>query len=145
AFEEVAFDAEGRPSCPEPSADYLPSCWRAGEIIEARCVAADQPAVVCAERAARTRQMFVEAKNNGGAQVVPETTVADWQDAGQCRACFQPAFNYRPKSSVQYIMARGRRDANGEPMRFELGFIASSDNHSARPGTGYKEVARSEF
>jgi hypothetical protein len=30
-------------------------------------------------------------------------------------------------------------------MRFELGFIASSDNHSARPGTGYKEVARTEF
>ncbi|MEZ4282856.1 MAG: DUF3604 domain-containing protein [Myxococcota bacterium] len=144
-FEEIAFDAAGRPSCPEPSADYLPSCWRAGEIIEARCLAADQPSVVCAERAARTRQMFVEAKNNGGAQVVPETSVADWQDAGQCRDCFQPAFNYRPKSSVQYIMALGRRDANGDPMRFELGFIASSDNHSARPGTGYKEVARSEF
>ena len=144
-FEEIAFDTEGRPVCPEPSRDYLPSCWRAGEIIEARCLAADQPGVVCAERAARTRQMFVEAKNNGGAQVVLETNVADWQDAGQCRDCFQPAFNYRPKSSVQYIMALGRRDANGEPMRFELGFIASSDNHSARPGTGYKEVARSEF
>ena len=144
-FREVVFDAEGRPSCPEPSDDYLPSCWRAGEIIEARCLAAAQPAVVCTERAARTRQMFVEAGNNGGAQVVPETEVADWQDAGQCRDCFQPAFNYRPKSSVQYIMALGRRGPDGEPMRFEMGFIASSDNHSSRPGTGYKEVSRSEF
>ncbi|MBY0400572.1 DUF3604 domain-containing protein, partial [Myxococcota bacterium] len=35
--------------------------------------------------------------------------------------------------------------ASGKPMRFELGFIASSDNHSARPGTGYKELARTEF
>ena len=32
-----------------------------------------------------------------------------------------------------------------QPLRFRLGFIASSDNHSARPGTGYKEVARTEF
>ncbi len=145
AFREVVVDAQGKPSCPEPNEGYLPSCWRAGEIIESRCQKAGLPAVVCSERAARTRQLFVEAKNNGGAQVVPETSVADWQDAGQCRDCFQPAFNYRPKSSVQYIMALGRRDAKGEPMRFELGFIASSDNHSARPGTGYKEVARSEF
>ncbi|MFO0691624.1 MAG: DUF3604 domain-containing protein [Myxococcota bacterium] len=144
-YQEVVFDAEGRPSCPEPNANYLPACWRAGEIIEKRCSDGGQPSVVCAERAARTRQLFVEARSNGGAQVVPATTVADWQDAGQCRDCFQPAFNYRPRSSVQSIMALGRTDASGKPMRFELGFIASSDNHSARPGTGYKEVARTEF
>src|SRR5262249_11620139 len=72
------------------------------------------------------------------------TTVADWQDAGQCRDCFQPAFNMRPRSSVQYIMSL-EHEAEPNPLRFRLGFIASSDNHSARPGTGYKEVARTEF
>ncbi len=144
-FKEVVFDAQGKPSCPEPNEGYLPSCWRAGEIIDKRCRDAGNPAVVCSDRAAKTRQLFVEAKNDGGAQVVPETAVVDWQDAGQCRDCFLPAFNYRPRSSVQYIMALGRKNAKGEPMRFELGFIASSDNHSARPGTGYKEVSRSEF
>ena len=28
------------------------------------------------------------------------------------------------------------------PKRFKFGFIGSSDNHSARPGTGFKEVIR---
>jgi hypothetical protein len=86
----------------------------------------------------------VDANRNGGATTVPGATVADWQDAGQCRDCFQPSFNYRPRSSVQYILSLGRRADDGTD-RFRFGFIASSDNHSARPGTGYKEVARTEF
>ena len=145
SFQEVVFDENGDPSCPEPGSDFLPSCWRAGEIIEERCLAEGTSAEACADRAARTRQLFVEAPNNGGTNVVPATEVADWQDAGQCRDCFQPSFNYRPKSSVQYIMALGRDDGQGGPFRFDFGFIAASDNHSARPGTGYKEFARTEF
>ena len=43
------------------------------------------------------------------------------------------------------MLALGREDDSGDPLRFRFGFIASSDNHSARPGTGYKEVARTEF
>ena len=31
------------------------------------------------------------------------------------------------------------------PRQFHFGFIGSSDNHSARPGTGYKEFARREM
>ena len=144
-FHEVVRNPDGSASCPEPQPDYLPSCWRAGEIIEARCLKAGKSKAECAKRAATARQNFVDAPFNGGAASVPGTQVADWQDAGQCRDCFQPAFNYRPKSSVQYMLALGRKDDQGNPLRFRFGFIGSSDNHSARPGTGYKEVARTEF
>src|SRR5262245_65364391 len=99
-YHEVAI-AEEKSSCPAPADNYLPSCWRAGEIVEARCLAEQIPAPECAERAAAARQHFVDAEANSGAAVVPGTQVADWQDAGQCRDCFQPAFNFRPKSSVQ--------------------------------------------
>ncbi len=144
-FREVVFAADGAPSCPPPANGFLPSCWRAGEIIEERCLAEENSASECSSRAALARQLYVEAPNNGGANVVTETEVVDWQDSGQCRDCFQPSFNYRPKSSVQYMMALGRDDGEGGPFRFNFGFIAASDNHSARPGTGYKEVARTEF
>ncbi len=145
AFEEVILGADGARSCPHPSPDFMPSCWRAGEMIEARCRAEGSSANDCAERAATARQHFVDAPFNGGAASIPGAEIADWGDSGQCRDCFQPAFNYRPKSSVQYMMALGREDASGDPLRFRFGFIASSDNHSARPGTGYKEFARTEF
>jgi Protein of unknown function (DUF3604) len=144
-FEEVAYAEDGSVGCPEPTDDYLPSCWRAGEIIESRCLAEGVAAAECASRAAEARQLYVDAPRNGGAHVVPASEVADWQDSGQCRDCFQPSFNYRPKNSVQYLMALGRDDGQGGPFRFNFGFIAASDNHSARPGTGYKEVARTEF
>ncbi|MBW2387120.1 MAG: DUF3604 domain-containing protein [Deltaproteobacteria bacterium] len=144
-FEEVTFDADGTPHCPAPANNFLPSCWRAGEIIEARCQNDGESADECAERAEIARRNYVEAYRNAGANTVPGATLADWQDSGQCRDCFQPSFNYRPKSSVQYILALGRTGREDDSGRFRFGMIAASDNHSARPGTGYKEVARSEF
>ena len=144
-YREVIFEADGTRRCPEPNEGYLPSCWRAGEIIAARCAEAGHAAAECESRAAEARQLYVDAHRNGGGTTVPGATLADWQDAGQCRDCFQPAFNYRPRSSVQYILALGRAARPDASNRFRLGMIASSDNHSARPGTGYKEVARSEF
>ena len=144
-FREVVFGPNGERSCPGPTPGFLPSCWRAGEIIEARCLASGASADECKGRAETTRQYFVEANFNGGAAVVSDWTVGDWQDAGQCRDCFLPSFNYRPRSAVQYIMALSRPGDGGEAMRFRFGFIAASDNHSARPGTGYKPVARTEF
>jgi hypothetical protein len=144
-FREVLLAKDGSASCPEPNENYLPSCWRAGEIIEARCLAEGEEAAECARRAATARQYYVDAQRNSGFSTVPATRPADWQDAGQCRDCFQPAFNLRPRSSVQYIMALARPGAGALRDRFRFGFIASSDNHSGRPGTGYKEVARTEF
>ena len=142
-WREVVFDPDGTRRCPEPSSEYLPSCWRAGEIIAEHCRAAGERDDECERRAATARQNFVDADRNGGAATVGVTAVPEWQDAGQCRDCFLPVFNYRPRSSVQYIMALGR--PGQRPENFRFGFIGSSDNHSGRPGTGYKEVARTEF
>ena len=141
SWREIAFDASGAPSCPEPAGGFLPSCWRAGEIIAERCRDAGESESECDSRAATARQHYVEADVSGHL-VVPGSTPDDWLDSGQCPDCFQPSFNYRPRSSVQYIMAlRDFGDAEN-PKRFDFGFMASSDNHSARPGTGYKEIER---
>ncbi|MDG2048672.1 MAG: DUF3604 domain-containing protein [Myxococcota bacterium] len=144
-FGAVEIAASGARTCPEPTADYLPSCWRAGEIITERCLAAGENESTCAERAEKARQGFIDADFNGGRYVIRRDSVADWEDSGQCRDCFLPAFNYRPQSSVQAIMALGRPKASGTPERFRFGFIGASDNHSGRPGTGYKPVSRTEF
>ena len=41
----------------------------------------------------------------GSFAAVNETDEDEFLDAGQCRDCFQPAFNYRPLGSAQYILA----------------------------------------
>lgn len=69
-------------------------------------------------------------------------TPTDWLDAGQCRDCFVPPFSHRPRTSVQYGLAITNFDDPEEPRRFRWGFIGSSDNHRARPGTGYKPYGR---
>ena len=144
-FEAVRFDANGKAVCPEPTAGYLPTCWRAGEIIEARCLAAGESAPTCAARAVVARANAVRA--GGQAHLtVPGTQAAEWLDAGQCRDCTQPAFNYRPGGAAQYILALSNFDTpDRAPRRFRFGLMASSDNHFGRPGTGYKEVHRAGF
>ncbi|MGH7819307.1 MAG: DUF3604 domain-containing protein, partial [Candidatus Binatia bacterium] len=73
---------------------------------------------------------------------VPGVRFEEWLDAGQCRDCFIPSFNYRPRNSAQYGLAISNFDDPGDPKRFRWGFIGSSDNHRGRPGTGYKEFHR---
>lgn len=142
-WREVAYDAEGNMVCPAPTADYLPSCWRAGELIRERCK--DLAAAECDQRVKKAQQDYLAA-GRAGHLVVPGVAPEDWLDSGQCRDCFLPAFNYRPKSSAQYAMALSNFDEPGEdgtgPLRFRFGFIASSDNHAAQPGTGYKQEGR---
>ena len=140
-WQAVTYDAEGKPRCPEPRQDYLPSCWRAGEIIEARCRAAGFDGAECAARAAEARQNFVNV-GGFGPMTVPGATPEDWLDAGQCKDCFTPAFNYRPGGSTQYALAISNFEEPEQPRRFRFGIIASSDNHRARPGNGYKEFDR---
>jgi hypothetical protein len=74
---------------------------------------------------------------------VPGATADDWLDAGQCTDCFLPPFNHRPGTSVQAGLATSHfSDDGAQATRFDWGFIGSSDNHRARPGTGYKQVDR---
>lgn len=128
--------------CPAPSDDFTPPCWFAGEIIERRCLDEGEGEEVCAQRAADTRR---DAANMGVAYhlTVKGEASEDWLDSGQCTDCFLPAFHHRPATSVQYGLAISSFEDDPEtPNRFHWGFIASSDNHRARPGTGYKEIDR---
>ena len=130
-------------SASEPSDGYTPCCWRAGELIRERC---EDPRVRRV-RATVSRKLGSTSSISvpGGHLAVSGESVEDWLDCGQCPDCFLPAFRYRPGKSAQYALALSNFDgvAHGEtPLRFRFGFIGSSDNHTARPGTGYKEYER---
>ena len=130
---------EGADTCPPPTDNYEPCCWRAGEIIRARC---DDPrSDECERRVERARADYLVAGVAAHVQI-SGADVPDWGNCGQCTDCFNPSYQYRPGGSVQYMLARGNFDDPESPRHHTLGFMASSDNHSARPGTGYKEVAR---
>ena len=139
SWKDVDWDAHGNPVCPGSTKNYEPCCWRAGEIIRARC--GNIPTAECEQRVTVARLNYLKA-GVAGNMTVPGTTVEDWKDCGQCRDCFNPAFNLRPGNSAQYALAITNFDDPAHPRRFHFGFIGSSDNHTARPGTGYKEFAR---
>ncbi len=131
-------DAEGTASCPAPTADFLPCCWQAGEIMRSRCgdLAEDE----CEARVADARAFAAEAWVNPS-RVFPDAPAEAWLDCDQCRDCFRPSFSHRPKESVQYAMALSRQEPEDvDPVRFRYGFIASSDGHTGRPGHGYKQL-----
>jgi hypothetical protein len=135
----VEYDEKGEPRCPAPSDGYEPCCWRAGEIIRSRCD--DPTSAECEQRVAEARKNYLAAGVTGRF-TVPGTEVADWKACGSCPDCYLPSFNYRAGGSVQAIMALSNLQDPENPLRFRFGFMASSDNHSARPGTGYKEYGR---
>ncbi len=141
-WQNTARNEKGALTCPAPTRDFLPCCWRAGEIMRARC--GDLPPEECEARVAEAKRLAIAA-NTAPHLVFPDTQPEDWLDCDQCRDCFKPAFALRPGESAQYSLAASnpaQADADGRPLRFRWGFIASSDDHQARPGTGYKQVAR---
>ena len=131
--------------CPAPTPDFLPCCWRAGELMRARC--GDLPEAECETRVEEAKQLAMQA-NVTPAYVFPDSSPEEWLDCDQCRDCFKPSFNYRPLESVQYAMSlesEEERNASDDPLRFRFGFIASTDDHTSRPGTGYKQYARKKM
>jgi hypothetical protein len=132
---------DGSRVCPAPTPEYLPCCWQAGEIMRSRC--GDLPAEECERRVAlaRTRAAAASVRPQ---QVFPDSSPEDWLDCGQCRGCFKATYGHRSRQSVQYAMALSRPAAADAPaQRFRYGFVASSDGHKGRPGTGYKQIERS--
>ena len=135
-------DAGQSPACPAPTPGFLPCCWRAGELMRERCGELSESE--CTSRVEEAKRLAYAA----GAQahrVVPGTRPEDWLDCDQCRDCFKPASFLRPRLTAQYAAAltnADESDAAGRPLRYRWGFIASTDTHAARAGSGYKQVAR---
>ena len=140
-FAHVVLDADGELSCPIPQPGFTPCCWRAGELVRARCDATDS--AVCERRARQVRQRFAEAgKDPRRFFLVAGASPEEWGECGQLEGAFLPAYLYRPKMSAQYGLALGDFGGPGPPRRFRYGLVASSDNHKARAGSGYKELGR---
>ncbi len=136
-------DELGREQCAAPQDGYLPCCWQAGELIRARCGDANE--AVCEARVRDAQRWFLEAPSPSGFGVVEGSHPDDWLDCGQLADGFLPAFDYRPGMSAQYALAARDPESGDEAGAFRFGLIASSDNHKARAGAGYKEMARKAF
>ncbi len=141
-FRARPLDEKGNPYCPEPTDNYLPTCWQAGVIIRARCLAEGESVRECETRAATARHNAVVVPHVAGWWSVPGTEVADWLDAGQARDIYMPAFNYRPMKSVQYGLALRNFDNPKHPLTYRWGMVGSTDTHTSRAGHGFKEYMR---
>ena len=144
AFRPRVRDADGGWTCPQPQQNYLPRCWQAGEIIRSRCATLGLEAEECDKRAAQARDHYVQIDSISAWRTVPGSAVEEWLDAGQARDMFLPAFNYRPLKSVQYGLARRNFADPEKPLRYKWGFMSSTDTHTARPGTGFKQYDRQQ-
>jgi len=101
----------------------------------------DLPQEECEARVEEAKRLTMQAGVTPD-RVLPGTGAEHWLDCGQDRLGFKPAYSFRPRGSVQYALAlQGDSKADGaEPLRFRFGLIGSSDTHSARPATGYKQT-----
>ncbi len=129
---------DGSLICPEPSNEFEPCCWRAGEIVLRNCLNSDGND--CNQKSAQAKQEFVKNISNPlRFSNIQNSIPEDWMQCGQLINEFLPTYTYRPLMSVQAgLVSVGEKYKD----QFKLGLIGSSDNHKARAGSGYKEFAR---
>jgi hypothetical protein len=132
--------ADGSYECAEATADFIPCCQRAGELIRQRCE--DPLSAACEQRVADARRFAAEVLDDRSRGVVVGASVEDWGNCGQLLNSFLPAWYYVNRQSTQYALALGDFSEPGAPQRARFGIMASSDGHKARPGTGYKQIDR---
>ena len=142
-WRHVTFNERGEKECPPETEEFHPGCRRAGDIVLERCRIEGRPDEECLRLAGKARQDFLDSTDREAFMSIPTASAEDWQDSGQCRDCFLPTYATRPGGSAQYALAIRDFSDPESPRRFHFGFIGSSDNHYARPGTGYKEFSRS--
>jgi hypothetical protein len=131
---------DGTLRCVEPTPDFEPCCYRAGEIARndsAEC-ASDPAGAPCLQEVLDAQQAYLDAGRDGlGTQ--PQAVPEDWLDCDQCRDCFQPAEGHRPLGSAQAALAMSHFAAGEVDARYHFGFLGSTDTHAVGPGAGYKE------
>ncbi len=127
---------DGQNVCREPTKEYLPCCWQAGEIARSRCL--DPKSPECDAKVGAARDAFMKG-GVFGASTIADAKPEEWLDCGQCRDCYLPDFSLRPRMTVQAALAKTGFDDPGNPVNFRFGIIASTDTHKAKPGHGYKE------
>lgn len=137
---DLTVDPADPAACPEPTTDYLPCCWQAGEIVRARIDACSDTGEESACEAAveEARAEYLRAGRfgiNTIAGVEPEA----WLDCGECRDCFQPTQQYRPGGSVQAALTSAWLE-DADPLWWHWGFVATTDSHAIGPGSGYKDL-----
>tara|TARA_B100000686_G_scaffold35331_1_gene36879 strand:- start:3662 stop:5710 length:2049 start_codon:yes stop_codon:yes gene_type:complete len=139
-FRHYITDKNGNKVCPDPTEDFEPCCWRAGEIVKKQCELNKES--LCDEKANEVKNEFVSRiKDISRFGIIKNSKPEDWLQCGQLKNEFLPAYTYRPLMSAQSSLAS--KVSSGDSIeRFKLGLIGSSDNHKARAGAGYKEFAR---
>ncbi len=131
---------DGTNLCPEPTDDFEPCCWRAGEITRNQCV--KEGGESCNETGKLIEKEFANRiTDTDRFGIIKNTKPEDWMQCGQLQNEFLPAYTYRPKMSAQAALA-SMKTQDSSINRFKFGLIGSTDNHKARAGSGYKEFAR---
>ena len=73
-WKEVNLNSDGNSAtCPQPTANFTPSCWRAGEIIRERCLKSGVSMSDCEKRATQARDDYANMGVAGHLAVGGET------------------------------------------------------------------------